>query len=75
VINRNPCRIKARGEEHSPERPVVALPDLINLLDSIPARYRAMLLVATFDSLRFGELAGLRRSDLDLDQCVVRVIR
>ena len=75
VISRNPCRIKGAGEEHSPERPVVALPDLIRLLDNIPARYRAMLLMATFASLRFGELAALRRSDLDVDHCVVRVVR
>jgi integrase len=75
VIRRNPCRIKGAGEEYSPERPVVALPDLIRLLDGIPARYRAMLLLATFASLRFGELAALRRSDLDLDRSVVHVTR
>jgi integrase len=75
VIKRNPCRIKGAGEEHSPERPVVELPDLIRLLDTIPARYRAMLLMATFASLRFGELAALRRSDVDLDRSVVRVVR
>jgi len=74
VIKRNPCRIKGAGEEHSPERPVVELPDLIRLLDCIPARYRAMLLMATFASLRFGELAALRRSDIDLDRSVVRVV-
>jgi hypothetical protein len=28
AIKRNPCRIKGAGEEHSPERPVVELPDL-----------------------------------------------
>jgi hypothetical protein len=33
------------------------------------------LLLATFASLRFGELAALRRSDLDLDGWVVRVAR
>jgi integrase len=75
VISRNPCRIKGAGEEHSPERPVVELPDLIRLLDCIPARYRAMLLMATFASLRFGELAALRRSDLDLHRSMVRVVR
>jgi integrase len=63
------------GEEHSPERPVVALPSLLRLLDCVPPRYRAMLLLATFAGLRFGELAALRRSDLDLDGCVVRVVR
>jgi integrase len=41
----------------------------------MPPRHRAMLLLATFASLRFGELAALRRSDLDLDGCVVRVVR
>jgi integrase len=74
VIGRNPCRIRGAGEEHSPERPVVSLPSLLRILDAIPPRYRAMLL-ATFASLRFGELAALRRSDLDLDGCVVRVVR
>jgi integrase len=34
-----------------------------------------MLLLATFASLRFGELAALRRSDLDLERCCVRVAR
>jgi integrase len=34
-----------------------------------------MLLLAMFASLRFGELAALRRTDLDLDDCVVRVVR
>lgn len=64
-----------RGRGHSPERPVVPLPDLIRLLVCVPARYRAMLLLATFADLRFGELAALRRPDLDLDHCVVRVVR
>jgi integrase len=30
-------------------------------------------LLATFASLRFGELAGLRRGQLDLDGCTVRI--
>jgi integrase len=36
---------------------------------------RALILLATFASLRFGELAGLRRGQLDLDGCAVRIIR
>ncbi len=45
------------------------------LLGRIPVRYRAMLLLATFASLRFGELAALRRGDIDLEHCCVRVSR
>lgn len=57
LIRRNPCRIKGAGEEDSPERPVVPLPTLVELPDQVPIRYRALLLLATFASLRFGELA------------------
>ena len=32
------------------------------------------MLLATFGSLRWGELAGLRRENVDLDACVVRII-
>jgi integrase len=32
------------------------------------------VLLATFASLRFGELAGLRRGQVDLDGCAVRIV-
>lgn len=72
-IRRNPCRIKGAGQEHSDERPVVPVRVLVQLLDNVPERYRALLLLATFANLRFGELAGLRRNHVDLDECEVRV--
>jgi integrase len=75
LIRRNPCRIKGAGQEDSPERPVVPVPGLLGLLSRIPVRYRAMLLLATFASLRFGELAALHRGDIDLDRCHVRIAR
>lgn len=73
LIRRNPCRIKGAGQEDSPERPVVPAATLIELLDHVPPRYRALVLLATFASLRFGELAALRRHDLDLGACTIRV--
>jgi integrase len=36
-------------------------------------RYRALVLLATFASLRWGEVTALRRSDIDLDAGAVRV--
>ncbi len=74
LIRRNPCRIKGAGQEDSPERAVISLAMLIDLLDRIPARYQALVLLATFASLRFGELAGLRRAQLDLDSCAVHIV-
>jgi integrase len=73
LIRRNPCRIKGAGQEHSEERPVISVATLVELLDSVPARHRALLLLATFANLRFGELASLRRNQMDLDACEVHV--
>jgi hypothetical protein len=50
LIRRNPCRIKGAGQEDSPERLVIAVATLIELLDQIPARFRALLLLATLTS-------------------------
>jgi integrase len=72
-IRRNPCHIKGAGQEHSDERPVVPVATLVELLDNVPERYQALLLLATFANLRFGELAALRRNQVDLDACEVRV--
>jgi integrase len=72
-IRRNPCRIKGAGQEHSKERPVIPVATLVELLDNVPERYRALLLLATFANLRFGELAGLRRHQIDLGLCEVCV--
>jgi integrase len=34
----------------------------------------AVVLLATFAELRWGELAGLRRENIDLDACEIRVV-
>jgi integrase len=72
-VRRNPCHIKGAGQEHSDERPVVPVATLVDLLESVPERYRALLLLATFANLRFGELAALRRNQVSLDACELRV--
>jgi integrase len=74
LIRRNPCRIDGAGKEESDERQVIPLPVVLAVADAVPARYRALVLLATFSSLRWGELVGLRRENLNLDACVVRVI-
>ncbi len=74
LIRHNPCQIKGAGQEDSPEREVISLEALVEPLDQVPPRYRALVLLATFASLRFGELAGLRREQLDLEGCAVRIV-
>jgi integrase len=75
LIRRNPCRIKGAGQEVSPERPVLTVPEVYAVADAVDRRYRALVLLAVFGSLRWGELAALRRSDIDVQARTVRVAR
>jgi hypothetical protein len=54
VIGRNPCRIKGAGQEKSPERPVLTIRQVFHLADVVDIRYRALILLAVFASLRWG---------------------
>jgi integrase len=75
LIRRNPCRIKGASVEKSPERPVLTISQVYALVDAIGPRYRALILLACFCGLRWGELAGLQRADIDCDRRTVRVAR
>jgi integrase len=75
MIRRNPCRIKGAGQEKSPERPVLTIAQVYALAEAIGQRYRAMILLTVFASLRWGELAALRRCDIDLKAGTVRITR
>lgn len=45
------------------------------LADAVDSRYRALILLIAFASLRWSELAALRKEDIDLRTCTVRVTR
>jgi len=71
MVRRNPCRIEGAGKEESPEREIDSLPVVFAIADALPVRYRAMALLATFASMRWGEPVGLRRENIDLDACEI----
>lgn len=75
LIRHNPCRVKGAGKEDSPERSILTIAQVYALADAIEPRYRALVLLASFPSLRWAELAALRPADIDLDARTVRVIR
>ena len=73
LLRGNPCRVRGAGKESAPERPI-AMPDQVAAIaDAIEAEYRPMVLLAAYCSLRFGELAGLRRHRVDLLHKEVRI--
>ncbi|MER6813784.1 site-specific integrase [Spirillospora sp. NPDC000708] len=73
IIARNPCRIRGAGEEKPDERPVLTVAQVFKLAEMVPDHLRALVLLATFASLRWGEVAALRRMDLDLNARTVTV--
>jgi integrase len=73
IIPRNPCRIRGAGEEKPDERPVLTVDQVFKLIKLLPERTRALVLLATFVSLRWGEAVALRRSDLVLESATVSV--
>ncbi|MGW4101845.1 tyrosine-type recombinase/integrase [Streptomyces sp. NPDC004976] len=75
MIRRNPCTIKGASVVHTPERPTATVQEIYDLADAIQPRYRALVLMAGFLGLRWGELIGLHRRDVDLDHGAVRVRR
>ncbi|MFF4789209.1 tyrosine-type recombinase/integrase [Streptomyces sp. NPDC001276] len=75
VIRRKPCQIKGASTVHTPERPTATVQEVYDLADAVQPRYRALVLMAGFLGLRWGELVGLHRRDLDLDHGAVRFLR
>jgi integrase len=75
LIKRNPCAIKGAGVESSPERPVLSIGEVFELAEAIDDRFRALVLLATFANLRWGEAVALRRMDIDTEAGTVRVER
>ncbi|MFI5821370.1 tyrosine-type recombinase/integrase [Streptomyces rishiriensis] len=75
LIRRNPCRIKGAGRYDVPERPVLSVAEVFAVADAIAPRYRLLVLLAAFTTLRFGELAALRRRDVDMERLTVSVRR
>lgn len=72
-IARNPCMIPGASVETNPERPIATLDQVHALAEAVGERWRALVLLGTFCGLRFGELAGLTRADIDLELAVVVV--
>ena len=74
LVRRNPCRIDGAGVEEPPERAIASQHVVFAIADALPARYRVMALLATFAGLRWGELVGLRRENIDLVAREIRIV-
>lgn len=75
-ISVNPAVIRGAGSARRVHRIRPATLDELEIITKeMPDRYRPMILLASWCALRYGELAELRRMDLDLSDEVIRIRR
>ena len=72
-VAKNPCSIRSAGREESVERPMITLEQLDAITAAVGERWRSLIDMAAWCGLRFGELAALRKSRIDLDTETVMV--
>lgn len=70
---RTPCIVKGAGKEQAGELNVPSVAEVEALAAATREEYRAMVLLGAWCSLRYGELAALRRKQIDLVHGEVRV--
>ncbi len=73
-IARSPVEVKGASKEPVHEEPLATVAEVEALAAAVPGLYRAMVLMAAWCRLRFGELAALRRDGADLSPGKVRVV-
>jgi integrase len=76
LIAVNPCRVRGAGNaKRARQIHPATIGELSQICDNMPSRYRLMVLLAAWCAMRFGELAELRRADIDVKGGVVHVRR
>ncbi len=76
LVAANPCRVRGAGQTRRVKRIVPAtLAELEALTNAMPGKYQLLVLLAAWCGLRFGELAELRRSDIDVSNGVIQIRR
>ena len=69
VIPMNPCTIRGAGNAKRAHRIRPAtLDEIATITEAMPEQYQAMVLLAAWCALRFGELTELRRRDITIDE-------
>jgi len=76
IIMSNPCRIRGAGQSHrAHEITLLTAPELVGIVNAMPEELRVGVLLSAWCGLRYGELAELRRKDVEPDGSVIHVRR
>ncbi len=76
LVSKSPCRVEgASARAAAADMELLTAAEVAALADAMPPKHRLLVLLAAWGGLRFGELCGLRRSDVDLAAGTVTVRR
>ena len=75
LIARSPCTLKGAGTERHAEIQIATPEQVAALAAAVGPRWEALVFTAAYSGLRWGELTGLRRCDIDLDRNLITVAR
>lgn len=76
ITTPNPCVLRGAGSAKTAHQPRPAtLAELVTIVEAMPERLRLAVLLAAWCGPRFGELAELRRSDIDLKTQTIHIRR
>lgn len=76
LVTASPCRVFGAGRSPRPQRrDMITLPELAEVIHALPDNLQMMAELTAWTALRFGEVAELRRKDLDMRRGVIHVRR
>ena len=76
LVSSSPCQIPGAGRASRQRRiEPASLPELAAIVEGMPERLRLLVVLGAWCALRYGELAELRRHDVDLERGVLSVSR
>jgi integrase len=76
LISASPCVIRGAGVvKRSRDLKLATLDELATIVDATPPAYRLLVLLCAWCALRYGEVAELRRHDVDLKAGVLKIRR
>ena len=76
LVRENPCPIEGATIRKKRFEPKPATTQQINtIVGEMPEKYKALIMIAAYCGLRWGEVSELRRKDIDLKAMTIRVER
>jgi integrase len=73
LLIRSPCRVKGASQYKNPERPVLSVEEIGQVVEVVEGRYRVAIQLAVWCQLRRAEILGLQRRHINIDAGTIAI--